>query len=215
MILTIFIFFLLFISVALVIIAQSIQFLIPIVIILIFYIVGLIVYRYKRFGISEFRIFIPQKEPVKFSDMILFMLGKIPGYRRIIQNKKMYADMIVIDESGIYLLKMLKIQGVVTGNREEEFAYNCIKVNTTKTIPNPFYLLDKDVEQLKTIYNDVTFSTILVTNNTCSIQEANVSKKETILLQDFYYTMKHQFESKKIFSEQQINEIFNKLNTIE
>ena len=63
--------------------------------------------------------------------------------------------------------------------------------------------------------NDVTFSTILVTNNTCSIQEANVSKKETILLQDFYYTMKHQFESKKIFSEQQINEIFNKLNTIE
>ena len=134
MISVVFVFILMFISVLLVVISRSIQFLIPLVFILIVYIIGLIIYRYKRFGISEFRIFQHQKEPVKFSDMILYMLGKIPGYRRIIQNNKMYSDMILIDESGVYLLKMVKYNGSVRGKRTDEQLQNQIGPNRSSNI---------------------------------------------------------------------------------
>jgi len=212
MISVVFIFLLTFISVLLVIISRSIQFLIPIVIILIVYIIGLIIYRYKRFGISEFRIFQHQKEPVKFSDMILYMLGKIPGHRRIIQNKKMYADMILIDESGVYLLKMMKYNGSVRGKRTDEQLQNQIGPNRSSNIQNPFFLFEQDKLKLKQLCPTIEISTILVTNNNCSFLVDDVNQKEVISLQNFYYQMGNVLKDKKIFTQEEVLKLQDQLN---
>ena len=212
MISVVFVFILMFISVLLVVISRSIQFLIPLVFILIVYIIGLIIYRYKRFGISEFRIFQHQKEPVKFSDMILYMLGKIPGYRRIIQNNKMYSDMILIDESGVYLLKMVKYNGSVRGKRTDEQLQNQIGPNRSSNISNPFFLFEQDKLKIKQLCPMIEISTILVTNNNCSFIVDNVNQNEVISLQNFYYQMGNVLKDKKIFSQEEILKLQAQLN---
>jgi len=212
MISVVFIFLLTFISVLLVFISSSIWFLIPLVFILIVYIIGLIIYRYKRFGISEFRIFQHQKEPVKFSDMILYMLGKIPGHRRIIQNKKMYADMILIDESGVYLLKMMKYNGSVRGKRTDEQLQNQIGPNRSSNIQNPFFLFEQDKLKLKQLCPTIEISTILVTNNNCSFLVDDVNQKEVISLQNFYYQMGNVLKDKKIFTQEEVLKLQDQLN---
>ena len=212
MISVVFVFILTFISVLLVVISRSIQFLIPLVFILIVYIIGLIIYRYKRFGISEFRIFQHQKEPVKFSDMILYMLGKIPGYRRIIQNNKMYSDMILIDESGVYLLKMVKYNGSVRGKRTDEQLQNQIGPNRSSNISNPFYLFEQDKLKLRQISSTIEISTILVTNNNCSFIVDNVNQNEVISLQNFYYQMGNVLKDKKILTQEEILKLQEQLN---
>lgn len=182
----------------------------PIILLTIFWILIKIIYRYKKYGMVEFNVF-KKREETKFIDIILSMLDKIEGYRKVYKPSNLYADLVIIDKTGIYLLKLIKYVGIVTGNRNNLKLKNQIKLKQIIDIDNPFYYLDKDISKIEKTLN---IKTILVTSNTVNVNIDKVSKEECIMLKDFYYYLDHIFKQEGIYDKEKINNIYKELQRI-
>jgi len=185
----------------------------PFIIIIVICIISKIIYRYKKYGKVEFSAF-KKREKIKFSDIVKNMIKKIEDKITIIENDNLYSDMIVVTESGIFLIKVIKYQGLIIGKRKEKKLKNKLKKDIIKEIDNPFYYLEIDKNKILKIDEKLQINTILVTSNNVNININDVNKEEVISLQNFYYTMEKNVIHKKIYTEEQKNEISKKINNI-
>lgn len=182
----------------------------PIFIIIFVLIVFKIIYRYKKYGKSEFSVF-KTHEKAKFIDIVIDIIKKIDIKAKLIQNNNLYSDIVLVNKTGIYLLKVIKFHGLINGKRTDKTLTNKIKNNIEEKIDNPFYYLEKDKDKILNIDNSLVIHTILVINNNVSIIIDNVNQKEIINLQNFYYTMENYLKSKSIYNEEEINKIINSI----
>ncbi|MEG2028409.1 MAG: hypothetical protein RR050_00865, partial [Bacilli bacterium] len=182
----------------------------PIVLILTVLIGIKILYRYKKYGYLEFDVF-RKRETTKFIEIILMMLDKINGYRKIINVSNLYADLTIIDKTGLYLIKLIKYEGSVNGVRNDLILKNRLKVNVIKDIANPFYYLEQDKQKLLKIDENLEIKTILVTSNISQVNIQNVSKEECLILKDFYFVMEHNFSKTQIYDNNEINKLYKKI----
>lgn len=182
----------------------------PIFIVIMIWIIVSIIYRYKKYGITEFNIF-KKREKTKFIDIVLSMLDKIEGYRKVYKPENFYADLVIIDKTGIYLLKLIKYVGMVTGNRKDKKLKNQVKLNEVLDIDNPFFYLDRDLTKID---NTLNVKLVLVTSNIANVRINGVSKEESLILKDFYYYMEHTFKQGGPYDKEKINEIYDELHKI-
>lgn len=198
---------------ALALISKTLQYFLTPILVLIFilflYMVALVIYRYRRFGITEFSIFQKRKE-TKFSDMILMMLDKIEGFRRIVKIPN-FSDMILIDETGIYVFQFFKQHGAITGKRKSATWTRQESNLKFDQIENPFIKLDANAQILKKHYSEIPIFTCLITNNICTFSIDYVSSNEIISLKDFYYKMGQILNAEKVLTKEQVQKIYKEL----
>ena len=117
--------------------------LLPIGIVVLIMIAFKIIYRYRKYGKSEFRAF-QKTDNIKFTDMIKCMINEINEFKIIIEETSLYSDLLVLSETGIYLIKIMKYQGAVTGEKNSKTLKNKVKEKIEKEVDNPFYYLEND-----------------------------------------------------------------------
>jgi len=182
----------------------------PIILIWATYILVKLIYFYQKYGYLEFDLV--EKRPItKFSDLILMMLDKVKGYKKIYKPDNLYTDIIIIDKTGLYLLKLIKFQGVIVGDRKETILTNQINLNETIEIDNPFYLLDLDRQKLLEINPNLAIKIGLVTSNTVNIKVNKVSKEEVFFLKDFYFKMENHLKQTRIYKNKEIKDLYKKI----
>ncbi|MDD4809535.1 MAG: hypothetical protein PHP12_05840 [Bacilli bacterium] len=107
------------------------------------------IYRYFKYGYIEYNKHPSLKHK---KDLILFMIGKIPGYRKIISPKGLNSDFIIFDQSGIYLLKIFDYEGMVSGKVNNKKVVLQRSSNNEELIDNPYLELVED--EKKILIND-------------------------------------------------------------
>ena len=185
----------------------------PIFIVIFILVVIKIIYRYKKYGKAEFDVF-KKHEKTKFSDIIINIIKKIDNNAQCIEKENLYSDIVLVNNTGIYLLKIIKYKGLVNGKRSEKILKNKVKRNIEIEVENPFYYLEKDKNKILNIDNNLTINTILITSNTVNININNVNKNEIISLQSFYYTMENYLKKQSIYDDTCINKIIKKIRDI-
>lgn len=175
----------------------------PILLIFSVLIIIKVIYQYKKFGSVIFNL---KSKETKFTDMFLFIIDKFEGYRKVFKSDKFYADFIIVDKTGLYLIKLIKYDGIIYGKRNEKTLKNKIKLDEV-IIDNPFYLLDKE----KKILN-YDIKTILVTSNIVSANIDGVTKKEFVNYKNLYFVMKDYFSDKEIYDKKEIDKIYKEIS---
>lgn len=189
---------------------QTIKLLIPIILIIIIWIVFKIVYNYFKYGKVEFDVF-RKKEVTKTSDLVINMLNNIEGKRIVYFLKNMYSDLVIIDKSGIYLLKIVKYNGYLIGDINSKKLLNKINLKEEVEVDNPLILLDKDKELLD---SKLVIKTILVTSNTVNIKIEDLKENKIVKLKDFYFTFSALFKDKEVYNDLEIKKIYNQIKAI-
>ena len=174
--------------------------LLPIGIVVLIMIAFKIIYRYHKYGKSEFRAF-QKTDNIKFTDMIKCMINEINEFKIIIEETSLYSDLLVLSETGIYLIKSMKYQGAVTGDKNSKTLKNKVKEKIEKEVDNPFYYLENDKNILLGLDNNLQIKTILITNSGINISIDNVSKNQIYNVANFYYMMENDLKGTKIYDK--------------
>lgn len=174
--------------------------LLPIGIVVLIMIAFKIIYRYRKYGKSEFRAF-QKTDNIKFTDMIKCMINEINEFKIIIEETSLYSDLLVLSETGIYLIKIMKYQGAVTGEKNSKTLKNKVKEKIEKEVDNPFYYLENDKNILLGLDNNLQIKTILITNSGVNISIDNVSKNQIYNVANFYYMMENDLKGTKIYDK--------------
>lgn len=185
----------------------------PIFIILIILVAIKIIYRYKKYGKKEFDIF-RKREMTKFSDIIINIIKKIDNKILYIEKDNLYSDIVLITNTGIYLLKIMQHKGLIFGKRNEKTLNNKLKNNIEIEIENPFYYMEEDKNTILSIDNNLKIYQIVITNNVVNINIDNVDKEEIISLQKFYYKIENYLKQKKIYEEEYVRNLLDKIDNI-
>lgn len=173
-----------------------------------------LIIRNKKFRKSEFRIF-QKNEKTKYIDIIKCMIKKNKIFTIIIENKKIYTDLIVLSETGIYLLKIEKLKGNVTGSKNDLKLKVRISEKIEKETDNPFYYLEKDKEKILLIDNKLIVKTILITNNGVNLLIDNINKNQIYNIANFYYMIENDLKKTKIYDRKYLEKLsilFSNLN---
>lgn len=178
----------------------------PIFIIISILIIIKILLRYRKYGKVEFDVFRKRKD-TKFSDIIINMIEKIDNQAIYWEPDNLYADFVLATASGFYLLKIVKYQGFISGERQKNQVQNRVKTSTVIDRENPFYYLDQDKNKIMNLDCSLKVKTILVTNNHVNISINHVPKEEVLNLQNFYYEMLNHLKKSKIYSKEYIENI--------
>lgn len=189
---------------------QVMKLLIPIILLIVVWVLFKILYNYFKYGKVEFDVF-RKKEVTKTSDLVINMLNNIEGKRKIYFLKNFYSDLIIIDKTGLYLLKIIKYNGYLIGDVKDKKLLNKINLKEEEEIDNPLILLEKDKELLD---SNLIIKTILVTSNTVNIQITNLGYYKIVKLKDFYFTFSNLFKGKNIYNELEIKNIYNQIKAI-
>lgn len=180
-------------------VTTTLKILFPIIIIILLIIFFKLIHRYRKYGRSDFDTF-KKRENIKFIDMMICMINEINEFKIIINGDNLYADLIVLSETGIYLIKVMKYQGIITGEKSDAKLKNKIKRKEIE-IDNPFYHLENDKNKLLLIDNSLEIKTILVTNSGVNIRINNVLKNQIYNIADFYYMFENDLKNTKIYDK--------------
>ena len=133
--------------------------------------------------------------------MIKCMINEINEFKIIIEETSLYSDLLVLSETGIYLIKIMKYQGAVTGEKNSKTLKNKVKEKIEKEVDNPFYYLENDKNILLGLDNNLQIKTILITNSGINISIDNVSKNQIYNVANFYYMMENDLKGTKIYDK--------------
>ena len=129
------------------------------------------------------------------------MINEINEFKIIIEETSLYSDLLVLSETGIYLIKIMKYQGAVTGEKNSKTLKNKVKEKIEKEVDNPFYYLENDKNILLGLDNNLQIKTILITNSGINISIDNVSKNQIYNVANFYYMMENDLKGTKIYDK--------------
>lgn len=186
---------------------------IPIFIVVTILVIIKIIYRYKKYGKREFDVF-RKHNNTKFSDIVIDIIKKIDSNAYYLEKDNLYSDIVLINSTGIYLLKIMNYKGLITGTRNEKIMKNKVKRNIELDLENPFYYIEEDKNKILNIDNTLIIHTLLITSNTVNVNIDSVSKEEVISLQNLYYSMENYLKNNQIYDEKYISEIKNKVSII-
>lgn len=205
-------FIIFFILIALIVITKTLNFLFPffliIFLILLFMIFRNILKNYHKYGKDYFKSFKKIDVSRASNDLLKISLSKL-SHTKLIKQNQFY---LLIAPTGLYLFYLFDEIGIIKGNISDE-AWHKKENQKIIYLDNPFLYLDKIAQQLQQKYKYM-FEKVLVLNNMCQI-EAKYSNYIVLYQKDVYYKMQELLNSKSIYSSEQIEAIYNKLQGCE
>lgn len=161
-----------------------------------------LIYHYIKYGYIGFGVFSVKGNVAFKKDLLLLMIDKVPGYRKIINTKEYKSDMIMFDQSGIYLFKIFDKEGLVSGKYNNK---NLILKNgkdNEELIENPYLGLKEDGKKVASKYDGVKIKKYIVISNMCVFDFKDSVDVFLISLGKFATEMKKATKSKKYTKEE-------------
>lgn len=156
-----------------------------------------IVYHYVKYGYIGFGVFSVKGNIDYKKDLILLMIDKVPGYRKIINAKNYNSDLIMFDQSGIYLFKIFDQEGLVSGKCNNKNLILKKGKDSEELIDNPYIVLRDDEKELTLKYEEIKIKKYVVISNMCIFDFEEDDKIHLISLGKFAHEMKRVTKSKK------------------
>lgn len=178
----------------------------PIFLVILVYTFGKRLYDHIKYG-NSLNPFQKKHGGVEEKGKVIYdMIKKIPGEHRLFRIKNLTADLIMVDETGIYLFYVLKYTGIITGTKESTDLKEQIGLYQVRSIPNFLHAIDHDQQQLKSL--NLSFETWIILHNAC-IYKGPIEKPCKVLHnKEFFYKMQtHLKHQPKIFEQSQLKEI--------
>ncbi|MDD2434891.1 MAG: hypothetical protein PHO63_01410 [Bacilli bacterium] len=131
-------------------------------------------YRYFKYGYWESTKKTSLKSKI---NLTLFMIKRVPGYRKIISSSKYNSDLVIIDQGGIYLFKIFNFEGIVSGKAKNKKIILQTSKDNEEFIPNPYLDLLEDEQKLLKKENKLKIKKYVVISSMCVF---NVDKDNNI-----------------------------------
>lgn len=156
------------------------------------------------------------------------ILNRVGGYHRVLQNWRYQsengpavADVILIHETGIYVLETKDYEGWISGNPDEEYWIQTLSGSSYASWQNYFYnpllKLEGCLESIRGQLSEMSWLpcfSLAVFGNGCELENAGLSDAETkiILLRQLSATVYGMVRSaRKFLAPQVIDEIYDRL----
>ena len=179
--------------------------LLPIVIIILVITIIKIVFDYIKYGKKAFSVF-AKKEDINIKQESLKMLvDGLDIYYKMIQNND---TIILILESGIYVIYLLDYDGMISGNIKDEKLIFGKNTSKQRLIDNPIYVLKAKINVIKEKTNYDSKGYILIKQGSFNV--LNRTDIEIISIKSFYYHFSKLIKNKKL-SIEEINKIYEKI----
>lgn len=165
----------------------------------------------------------------KCSGDVLRILRDVGGYKKLLVNwrylengEAFAADIIMIHETGIYVVEAKDYQGWISGNPEEEYWVQTLCASQLTSYKNYFYnpllkneaciaRLQKELPDMKWL----PYFSLAVFGNSCELENAGLSDNTSkiILARQLSYTIYGMVRSaRKFLAPQVIDEIYDRLS---
>ena len=179
--------------------------LLPIVIIILVITIIKIVFDYIKYGKKAFFVF-DKKEDINIKQESLKMLvDNLGAYYKLIQDNNI---IILILESGIYVIYLLDYDGMISGNIKDEKLIFGKNTSKERLIDNPIFILKAKINEIKEKTNYDSKGYILIKRGSFNI--LNRTDIEIISIKSFYYHFSKLIKDKKLNIEE-INKIYEKI----
>lgn len=161
-----------------------------------------IMYHYIKYGYVGFGVLSVGGNVAFKKDLILLMIEKVPGYRKILNAKKYKSDMIMFDQSGIYLFKIFDREGLVSGKSNNKHLILKKGKDSEELIDNPYQVFKDDEKKIISKYEEVKIKKYIVISNMCIFDLEEDDDVRLISLGKFAHEMKKATKSKKYTKEE-------------
>lgn len=185
---------------------RSFRMFLPLFIVIIIYTIAKIIYRCSKYGYKSFNVFKKRNSINYKQELLFFMLTKLNGYRKIITLKKLNSHIVVIDETGIYLLQIFDYDGLVYGEVNENYLLKKMIDHEPLKINNPFPMIEKDKDMLLKTLGPINIYKYIIVNNACILDTKYYGDTKVVYFKDFYHKIELPLKNnKKIYSKNDIN----------
>lgn len=165
----------------------------------------------RKYGWDNvFSAFREREMPCYRQDIVKLTLESYKGKRYFFHSSLLYSDYVIVDKSGIYCVKIIDIEGVVSGNIEQDVFM--VKNIQQYDIPNFFKKLDHDQDILSKLCHGNVIPVIV--KDEASIFSVVFPKKYVVMnFKEFYHGFQILFQ-KSLYSEEEMDEIYMQLQSL-
>lgn len=201
---------------------------IPLFMVIIFFIrLGAI---YFKFLLSNYRkehnekFFKVIKDKGLYGEYLSFrILEKLPGYKKILTNvyipkengQVTELDLVMIHETGIYVIESKNFSGWIFGNNSEKFWTQTLKSGKKSKFYNPILQNENHIKYLKKYLDDTSleYTSVIAFSERCTLKKITNSSKSIICNRNDLKTNVVNLISsnKKSLSSTKINTLYKKL----
>ena len=169
-----------------------------------------ILYKYSKYKSKLFPNFKKAQNPNYQRDIIVNSIEEISGYRKVIKLINYYSDLLIIDETGLYLVLYYNQAGTLKGFmnnkkltlKRSEYSY--------MDISNPFKMILEDEKKLTKKFGINITKKYIIFNNNCNVQVQGIKDIETVFLRNFNLALKKELNSNDI-KRVKVDECYNEL----
>lgn len=183
------------------------NFLLFFLIIIIIMILFKLMYHYIKYGYIGFGIFSSKGNIAFKKDLVLLMIDKVPGYRKIINPKCCKSDLIMFDQSGIYLFKLFDKEGLVSGKFNDKNLILKNSKDNEELINNPYLGLNEDEKTVALKYDGVKIKKYIIISNMCIFDLKENDDVHLISLGKFAHEMKKATKRGK-YSKEEVKKFY-------
>ena len=171
-------------------------------------------WRYKKYGMHEFRDF-KKKNPVDITlELARLALLKEHESDQLIENPNLNSNFLLIDEYGLSLFMIFALEGKIEGSETDDVWKVYFSRRKFRKIKNPLLFLDEDEKKLRAILTEnVVIKKYLLLNNMTILLNTYSNNYEVLKSKELYYFLdKRKSKATKVLSESEIKKISAKLN---
>ncbi|MBE6144130.1 MAG: hypothetical protein E7169_00955 [Firmicutes bacterium] len=179
----------------------------PIIIIVLVLTIIQILINYIKYGGKIFDVFKKRKSINITYDSLEIIIKNLKVYYKLIKINN--GQVILLLESGIYVLYILDYNGIITGDIKKDTLVLKANTENQQKIANPVYVINNQIKKLEKIVNENIKGYVLLKKG-CLFSVLNRTDIKVIPANAFYYHFSKFIKNKKL-SKKQIDEIYEKI----
>lgn len=164
---------------------KAIKQFLPVFIIIILFIIVKVVYRAKKYGNKEYKLYTVNNINNYKSTIIKNYLSKISNSKLLITNT-LNSKYLLLTHNMIYLIYLYQETGYIYGSIDGLTLNKKINDLKNKPVENPYLLLNQDEKQIKSIIKNVNIKKFIIIDNNCSIIKSDSNNFQTIKFKMFF-----------------------------
>jgi len=196
------------------------KYILVIALIILFEMIIKYIYETKKYGkplnpLKRFSFTINTNSSKK--ETLFIQLDKMTNPKKIYDACNFNCDIILIHNTGIYLIKQFTYEGQIKGSTNDNEWVNKVTSLDTFKITNPIIEIKKDVEKIKNIIDIKYIENVLILSNLSITKELNINDKKTKVYKakDFYLEFKEYLNNRtSILNKEQIKIIYKNIKCV-
>jgi hypothetical protein len=167
-------------------------------------------YRHFVYGYNYLDVFRPRKKFEASIPILLNGLKSIDIDMRIIVPKEYYADLLLVSDGGIFLIKVFPYQD---GNVENYGKYLEANVNgSSYHVPNPYRCVEADYKKIHDMFKDAPIYAYVIFGDQNALHFTYSGIAKTVRYKNLNYQIKRDYnETARFISSTELKKINSKL----